>query len=792
ALAGCAADTVPNSTHDTSQQAGQAQVYDNSDDEGNQDITQLVKPSLEQVLVSEEQLHYLLKNRFGYDTKKPTPESPDHFSEEYLTQLRQEAHFRGLEILAEFYDVLPEPKHTEDGYDQPSAKINLLHRLENEISDIYFEAISNLSDEQIDKLKRLFNYVKTAATDYDRIFHTLGSIAFGLQEPTLTVEEKQRKGFAWDSQLFKTHPEKFIDEKTGKAREPQLEDYRELAEHEVRDRKGRFERGQRNFEFFTSEKMFALYDRYQAFGLHIFDGLFTLDSNLSPGFATPQNPNADYDFFMERYGFQAATTDALKEKIDYCKEHFGKNIFYGKDIDALDVVSLDFLTFLKEDLHATSISGMVESPFGGKLENSLDLVLLAELEAQKSFLVYLDTAEFNLGGLSQLMERLYGPLEGVFGQESATYLLHLARQGGEEYVTLYQEHIAQREGMVLSELDLLSRLGAYDGRAFLEGLVANGNTDLSDVEIAHLLPIAADEKLRTFVMKDKRARYVVFEKDTLAWFVERGESIDTNLIKEIYEDHGKLSRYDMGLVAALQTDKTLLATYQNRGELEKAVQKIYDTAPVVRTDSNGTDEHQERPDLSLLSHFELLQIKLLYDALSIDKAKTFMGNLAWSDINEYKEGATGKHFPTELSFDVYYQDGKLVFVANKPNSIKEIPFNPGLNLIQQVTNDESARSDSQLQEGYFPLFRAHLHATAEDDRRYSAPSGISSMRFGRYGGDVGGAYFRFSNELVVTTLGTEGTDQMGVNIDLYRFTAKGKQRVLHVIDLGKQVIPYKK
>ena len=322
ALAGCAADTVPNSTHDTSQQAGQAQVYDNSDDEGNQDITQLVKPSLEQVLVSEEQLHYLLKNRFGYDTKKPTPESPDHFSEEYLTQLRQEAHFRGLEILAEFYDVLPEPKHTEDGYDQPSAKINLLHRLENEISDIYFEAISNLSDEQIDKLKRLFNYVKTAATDYDRIFHTLGSIAFGLQEPTLTVEEKQRKGFAWDSQLFKTHPEKFIDEKTGKAREPQLEDYRELAEHEVRDRKGRFERGQRNFEFFTSEKMFALYDRYQAFGLHIFDGLFTLDSNLSPGFATPQNPNADYDFFMERYGFQAATTDALKEKIDYFKKHF--------------------------------------------------------------------------------------------------------------------------------------------------------------------------------------------------------------------------------------------------------------------------------------------------------------------------------------------------------------------------------------------------------------------------------------------------------------------------------------
>jgi hypothetical protein len=760
------------------------------------------KPDLSRddlVLVSRSELDSVLR-RFGYDPYKDAGYKQRNRREWFLSDdevefLSKRSNFKALQIVADFYEITPEYKAgvtpRSGGHTMDESDIIIQNRRNvKDIpdADFYVEAIAQLTDDQIAKIKKLFSYVEFNSYDRNHTFSTLGELAHNLAPLTDTVEELQQAMYESAVEHSKKYPNSYKDKQTGEFREPKLEDWRKYAEESVARRKARHEDTHAGLKILTSKRAFEIYDFFKKeFGYNVFDnGLHSITFNISSGI------NKDLPKkFLESYSFEAKVTDELRAKVRFLRNDFGWHRLDGKQIDELDKVSMGFLEYLGDKVGDTiTDSRLVQTIFGGQQVTPVELSSLAELEANKPLLDYLDS---NVqGGLWNMRAKFYDKIKGQrapIGKEFVEFLLGIAKAGGTDFVHTYRDKLRHGGWLSNRDLELLYSIGDK-GNALLTSLVANSNNQLTLVELANLPVVAKDQDAVKFATSDASAKFLAFDPETIKWFIGNRDKIDDKVLGEVYKDAGKVSRFDMPLVAALSQDDGMLRQYKDRAQLEAFAREIYSKEPMLGIQFRNPID--QRPDISSLSSLDLLKIKLAYDSLNSEEGKKFLGNLIWSDINEYKPGAKGDKFESELSFSIYYKDGRFIYAADKPASHKFVDGGFGFDFRMDANNSSCMRPEPTEKDSFYALFRGHLHATSEDNSDSAHPSSFDLAKDrGIFVTDMYPPNKQFSNELVVTTSGLSGRD-IQVGTDLYRVSTKDGRRVPICIDLGKSVVPYEK
>jgi len=577
-------------------------------------------------------------------------------------------------------------------------------------SDFFLESIGILTNNQAGKLKRLFSYIETRGSEEVLLLSVLGGIGDAFRKP------------------------KIMDE---------FEERREPVRKEIRKR----------FEQFTTDDMFNLYDAYDSLGIKIFT-IGNIQSYIGSKTRFGRAAGIDcsaHESFMNEYGFNAEVNPELKEKISRFAPHlFGEWKCRGKYIDFIDKTPTEFLKIL---IRA-----------GSPTDSDDHFKILEKLGENREFLCYLNST-------------LSGGLNATLSENIEKYwnsVLSIAENGGREYVDAYMACVRERKRLPNEELKVLEELIPHGGTKFLRELISNSNNDLDNLERRALPAIASNPSLKDFSTKDPLAKYIFTEKETIEWFLGNRDKLDEKLIKEVYENHGKLSRFDMALLGAMSQDSELLKSYRNRHELEAFAAKIYSQPANIAT-YHGKEwtEKDERADIKSLSSLDLLRMKIIYKALRSDEGRAFVGDLAYRDVEEYTKD--GSKFESELPFAIYYHNGKAFFLAEEPEVNKwRVSFGKGIisdRKIEVPDNRKCIRPAPVEKEGYFPIALGHTHITTKDDSKFSVPSGLRIAReYGQFLSDMGNPHERHITGVVLTSLGMqEGSPKptMKIGTDMY-------------------------
>jgi hypothetical protein len=313
--------------------------------------------------------------------------------------------------------------------------------------------------------------------------------------------------------------------------------------------------------------------------------------------------------------------------------------------------------------------------------------------------------------------------------------------------------------------------------------------------------MSGDKYLNFITNENKYVKYLRIEPRTIDWAIENKNVINKllPLIKNIYSDHGKVSAFDMSLISAIYHNENNLGNlYDDRDIMLNIVKKIYLKNPQISFEKPAN----ERYPIESISRLDLLKAILLFDLFNKDQAifnkdqvikvKEQIGLLIWKDINLF--GDKNKD-SSELGFDLYLKNGQLYFHAVDFHTM--VPVNNSSNymiLYRETEDGEFARKkDYEKKDNFLPLFAVHFHATSENSKRYSAPSGLlSAQENKKFAADMRAAYTEGINGVVITSMGVDNF-KININVDFFRSGIKENDDDISAlnIDIGVYDLPYK-